>query len=88
MIKRLVCNLYFFQNPIEKHTRENLRTFAASPGTEHINEIEKSIDKFIELGLEDKGDLSKAQDAFDYKTDRKSKLLRRCKISVIIAVLQ
>lgn len=48
-----------------------MKTYTKSPGTENIEELEITIDKFIDLGLEDKGDLTAAHDSLEYKKDRK-----------------
>jgi len=48
---------------------------AKAKGTKNLSELEEEVDRFHKLGIEDKGELTKAEDALDYKKDRKGTIL-------------
>lgn len=68
---RFLYSLIALQNPIEKKTRENIRSLAVREGTRHVDQLRKEIDKFHQLDLVDKGDLALGQDALDWKSDKR-----------------
>lgn len=60
-----------WENPIEKKTRNKVQEMAKSKGTRDINELEKELDKFEHLQLDDKGDLSAGREALELKKVKK-----------------
>lgn len=44
---------------------------AKSRGTGNVDELEKEIERFHKLDMDDKGDLKTAEDALEFKKDKK-----------------
>ena len=62
------------QNPIEKNTRWDVQTFAKTKTTKDVEDLERAIERFERLDMDDKGDLAVAHDALEYKKIQKGTL--------------
>ncbi|WAR30826.1 hypothetical protein MAR_033368 [Mya arenaria] len=60
-----------WETPQEKKTRRNVTDLSKTRGTKNLSELESEIERFHKLDMEDKGELAKAEDALEYKKDRK-----------------
>lgn len=64
-----------YENPVEKNTRWDVQTFAKTKTTKDLEDLERAIERFERLDMDDKGDLAVAHDALEYKKIQKGTLI-------------